>query len=144
MRIPSIATLACDSSEEAEAKPPLVAKATLVLPDVGVGVAFGVGVVIGVGVGVAGVGVTIGVGFGVGLTVGVGVVATLPSLLQASSSTMRLELACALLTTTLILVVVTAANTSFVITRFVLLMLPPGTVAQPAPFQYCTSKLVMP
>ena len=67
LRIPSIATFAPEDCEEAEAKEPLFAKATFVLPLVGGGVTFGVGV------GVAGVGVTVGVGLTVGVVVGVDV-----------------------------------------------------------------------
>ncbi len=80
MRIPSIAALACDSSEEAEATLPLDASATLVLPDVGVGVGVlgdgvGKGVGNGVGNGVGkGVGNGVAVGKGVGTGVGGGVV----------------------------------------------------------------------
>ena len=83
-----------EDSDEAEATPPLLAKATFVRTPPGVGVVVGVELGVGVAVGVA-VGATVGVVVGVGVTVGVefgvgvGVDVTLPPL-QVSSSTMRL------------------------------------------------------
>lgn len=97
-RTPSIATLAADNSEEAEAVPPFAPSATLLrAPGVGVadGVAEGVGEGVAGGVGVAeGVGVAVGVGVGVdegvGVAEGVGVGGGLFPPLQASSSTILL------------------------------------------------------
>src|SRR4051812_13333420 len=88
---------------------------------------------------------TVGTGVGTGVPTGVGVgVAACPVVSQASSSVIRLYPARALLTTTLTLVVATAPKLSFVQPFFLLVIEPPVTVAHADPFQYCTSKAVMP
>ena len=77
------------------------------------------------------------------VAVGVGVGAP-PALLHASTSAIRATPSTAAFTIILIFEVVTAENLIGFHTRLLLRIDPPGTVANALPFQYCTSKDVMP
>jgi hypothetical protein len=88
-----------------------------------------------------------GVGDGdvLGVAVGVGVgVELAPDPLQASSSTILLYPSCAELITTLIFEVLMGVKASFFKTRLLPDIFPPGTFTHPVPFQYWTSKLMIP